>query len=107
MERVSKSGWLLVKGSLDVQPRQRRNQTKSHYCSWTVEFDENVKRKPRFLSKAVCTDCPRYCKPVYFDHRVLVKDCAATFRTHKERLDVWKWEKVTLPVAFVYNSKSL
>lgn len=113
VEKVSKSGWLFVRGhtledlqeSLNIRPRQRRsiNQTKSHYCSWTVELNENVNRKPRFLPKAVCHGCAWYCKAVEFDHRVLVRDCNASLRTHREKMDVWKWERVRLPVAFVYD----
>ena len=112
VEKVSKSGWLLVKGnswqdlqdSLNLQPRKKRNvnRTGSRYCNWTVELDDNVNRKPRFLPKAVCKGCERYCKSVDYDHRVLVRDCNA-LRTHRGKLDVWKWEKVTLPVAFVYD----
>lgn len=115
VERVSRSGWLLVRGnswedfrkSLNIRPRQRRSidQRKSRHCNWTDELDENVNRKPRFLHKAVlvCKSCSSFCKPVDFDHKVLVKDCNASLRTHRERMDVWKWETVTLPVAFVYN----
>lgn len=115
VERVSRSGWLLVRGnswedfrkSLNIRPRQRRSidQRKSRHCNWTDELDENVNRKPRFLHKAVlvCKSCSSFCKPVEFDHKVLVKDCNASLRTHRERMDVWKWETVTLPVAFVYN----
>ena len=112
VEKVSKAGWLLVRGnsyqelrkSLNIPPRLRRsiNQTRSRYCSWTIELDENVHREPRYLPKALCKGCKWYCRPVYFDHRVLVRDCPA-LRTHKERMNVWKWEKVTLPVAFVYD----
>lgn len=112
VERVSKAGWLLVKGnsyqelreSLNIPPRLRRsiNQTRSRYCSWTNEPDENVNREPRYLPKAVCKGCKWYCRPVYYNHRVLVRDCPA-LKTHKERMDVWKWEQVTLPVAFVYD----
>ena len=61
VERVSRSGWLLVRGnswedfrkSLNIRPRQRRSidQRKSRHCNWTDELDENVNRKPRFLHK--------------------------------------------------------
>lgn len=112
VEKVSKAGWLLVKrnsyqelrGSLNIPPRLRRsiNQTGSRYCRWTTELDENVNREPRYLPKAVCKGCQWYCRPVDYDHRVLVRDCPA-LETRRERIDVWKWEKVTLPVAFVYD----
>lgn len=115
VERISKSGWMLVQGnswqelreSLNLQPRRRRslNRTTSLHCSWTVELDDNVNRKPRFLPKAVCKGCKWYCKPVDYDHRVLVRDCDA-LRTHRDKMDVWKWEKVTLPVAFVYDPEN-
>jgi len=113
VEKVSKAGWLLVKRnsyqelreSLNIPPRQRRsvNQTGSRFnCRWTFELDENENRQPRYLTKAVCKGCQWYCTPVEYDHRVLVRDCP-TLKTHKERMDVWKWERVTLPVAFVYD----
>ena len=113
VEKVSKAGWLLVKRnsyqelreSLNIPPRQRRsvNQTGSRFnCRSTFELDENENRQPRYLTKAVCKGCQWYCRPVEYDHRVLVRDCP-TLKTHKERMDVWKWERVTLPVAFVYD----
>ena len=112
VEKVSGAGWLLVKGNsynelqrrLNIPPRPRRsiNQTGSRYCSWTTDFDENVNREPRYLPKAVCKGCKWYCRPVDYDHRVLVRDCSA-LETHRERIDVWKWERVSLPVAFVYD----
>lgn len=109
--KVSKSGWLLVKQNTWEQfqlsmNRQRRglNQMGSHYCNWTVDVDDNRERNPRFLSKAKCNDCPWYCKPVYYEHRVLVRDCANDMRTHKDpEISVWKWETITLEVAYVYK----
>lgn len=110
VEKVSKTGWLMVKPNPWEQlqhslnrPRRSINEIRSHYCNWTAEIDENVDRNPRFLSKAVCNGCPWYCKPVHFHHRVLVRDCAEDMRTHKEKIDVWKWETVKLEVAFVYK----
>lgn len=110
VEKVSRSGWMLVKPNTwerfqeHSADRQRRSvsQYGSKYCNWTIEIDDNVERNPRFLSKAVCKGCPFYCKPVYFQHRVLMRDCI-NMRTKKEKINVWKWETVTLEVAFAYR----
>lgn len=110
VDKVSKSNLLLVKQNpwqqlhQSLNPRQRRslNTVFSFHCNWTIEVDDNVDRNPRFLSKAVCKDCQWYCKPVYYEHRVLLRDCPK-LRTHKVEIDLWKWETVTLEVAFVYN----
>lgn len=109
VEKVSRTGWLLIKqdpwGRLQQSlNRQRRslNQVRSQFCNWTTETDDNVDRNPRHLSKAVCNGCSWYCKPVNFHLRVLVKDCT-DLKTHHETMTVWKWETVSLPVAFVYS----
>ena len=67
-------------------------------CPWSWAQDDSPDRVPRFLSKAVCPDCPHYCRSVLYYHRGLVQRCdISTGQT------VWKWTLVELPVAFVYD----
>ena len=67
-------------------------------CPWSWGQDDNPERVPRFISKAVCSDCAHYCRSVLYYHRGLVQRCdVSTGQT------VWKWTLVELPVAFVYD----
>ena len=107
VEKIIDHGWKLVKPDVEVilPNRQKREvgERKSLYCNWTIDLDDNVDRFPRYLPKAVCENCPPYCEEIDYHHKVLIRDCSSDLTTHRRKIDVWKWETVALPVAFVYN----
>lgn len=47
---------------------------------------------PRFLSVAICPDCPANCQKVMYTHQLLIRKCK----------NVWMWTEKTLPVAYVW-----
>ena len=98
---VEKPSSLLT--TLEIPKRVSRDVTipGNTNCPWRWTLDDNPDRVPRFLTKAVCSFCGRYCRAVLFHHRGLVQKCDV-----KTGETVWKWVQVKLPVAFVYDSKS-
>lgn len=89
--------------TLEIPRRVSRDVTMpgTSKCPWRWALDDNPNRVPRFLTKAVCSFCEHYCRPVLFHHRGLVQRCDV-----KTGEIVWKWVQVKLPVAFVYGSES-
>ena len=81
-------------------PRKTRSDSipGSHYCPWVWDVDNDFARVPPRLAKAVCPRCTHVCRPVNYDHTVLISKCD---KTTGEK--VWKWKKQNLAIAFVYK----
>ena len=85
----------------DLLPRIRRSSSpvsRSDYCSWIWERDDDPERVPRKIVKAVCPGCPHFCRPVDYHLRVLVARCD---KTTGEK--VWKWKEKTIAISYVYD----
>ena len=65
---------------------------------WSWAQDDNPDRVPRFMTKAVCPRCARYCRALLYYYRGLVQRCDVRIGQ-----TVWKWILVELPVAYVYD----
>ena len=79
--------------------------TGTQHCPWDFENDRDANRIPQTIAKAVCKNCASHCRKVDFEHKILKISRTDEVRTDgkKVQLNVWKWEIVTLPIAFVYE----
>ena len=82
--------------------------TGTQHCPWDFENDRDANRKPQTIAKAVCKNCSSHCRKVDFEHKILKKSRTDEVKTDgkKVQLNVWKWDIVTLPIAFVYDPLS-
>ena len=79
--------------------------TGTQHCPWDFENDRDVNRIPQTIAKAVCKNCASHCRKVDFEHKILKISRTDEVKTDgkKVQLNVWKWDIVTLPIAFVYD----
>ena len=106
---IHEKGYMLVPPSnppTEQEVRKSTRQTRStvslrtrRRASEKCPFQYAVKRftggdvVPRYMSYATCQQCnAARCQPVYYTHKVLIKNCN----------NVWFWGERTLPVAYIW-----
>ena len=117
VKRVEQQQYLLVdqkpadlsggSGKRSKTPTAGKN-TGTQHCPWNFGNDRDVNRIPQTIAKAVCKNCSSHCRKVEFEHKILKISRTDEVRTdgNKVQLNVWKWDIVTQPIAFVYDPLS-
>ena len=83
--------------------------TGTQHCPWDFKNDREANRIPQTIAKAICKDCSsRHCRKLDFEHKILKISRTDEVKTdgNKAQLNVWKWDIVTQPIAFVYDPLS-
>ena len=117
VKRVEQQQYLLVdQEPADLSERLGKRSVRStagkktgtQHCPWDFENDRDVNRIPQTIAKAVCKNCSSHCRKVEFEHKILKISRTDEVRTdgNKVQLNVWKWDIVTQPIAFVYDPLS-
>ena len=114
VKRVEQQQYLLVdqkpadfseeSGKRSKTPTAGKN-TGTQHCPWNFGNDRDVNRIPQTIAKAVCKNCSSHCRKVEFEHKILRISRTDEVKTdgNKVQLNVWKWDIVTQPIAFVYD----
>lgn len=92
--------------SVPVFPRPRRDVTStsptdSKYCPWRWVKDTSLPPGSSLLKAQCIGKCKIYCKPVYYNIKVLVNQG----RNSRVKMDVWKLVSKRIVVAYVYSDK--
>ena len=79
--------------SLTSQPSSRPSLVNSppvrtKACPFTYQRDDNPKRLPRYLSKAVCPGCNRFCEALEYSVPVLEWRCENVWVQSQEKVSV-------------------
>lgn len=112
MKKLRDEEWIVVNRdhhSRNIRvPRVTRSTStpisviKNGLCSYTITYDEDEDRIPKYLPKATlnCRSCSPLCRPESVTHRVLVRDCLKLRLKKSSKTNMWKTSTVSLPFAF-------
>ena len=94
----------IIKQVPQMRPRrdiEAPSSESSSACPWKWKLSKTrLHQLPSKIVKAVCPRCAHYCRPIYYQIKVLVRDGCDPV----SGLSLWRWRERRIVVAYVMKT---